>query len=209
MKATLSRSSAWSAAGRIPRAMMRRFAVVVALLAVVACGGSSSAAAKSPTPSPSPSPHASPSLDTLALFSSFEGTYTGTWTNQTYGSTGSITAVIKLDHSAGTITATLTLGGNVFGAAAPAPETVTFKPTGAISLDITGHSATFGDVAVSFAPAASGATISFKAANVPSPRVSTLTVGGTITGTTMSMTYTVGFRDGTADAHGIAMITKQ
>ena len=188
--------------------MFNRLAMAVAIFAVVACGGSSSAASK-PTPSPSPSPRPSPSLDTLALFTSFEGSYSGTWTNQTYGSSGSITVVIKLDHSAGTITSTLTLGGNVFGAPAPAPETVTFKPIGALTPDIAGHSATFGDVTVHFAPTATGATISFKAANVPSPRVATLTVGGTVTATTMSMTYTVGFRDGTADAHGVAAITKQ
>ena len=186
--------------------MLRKFAGAVALLAVVACGGSSSTASKSPTPSPTPSPVASP--DTLVLFTSFEGTYSGTWTNQTYSSTGPISVVIKLDHAAGTVTSTLTLGGNVFGAPAPAPETLTFKPAGALTPDLSGHSVTFGDVTAHFTPSATGVTISFKAANVPSPRVSTLTVAGTVTGTTMSMTYTVGFRDGTADAHGVATITK-
>ena len=43
------------------------------------------------------------------------GTYTGSWTNQTFGSTGSAGIQI-LDTAAGVITVSAQLGGNVFGA---------------------------------------------------------------------------------------------
>jgi hypothetical protein len=143
------------------------------------------------------------------LFAAFEGTYTGTWTNQTYGSTGSINVVVKLDRVAGTVSVTLTLGGEVFGSPAPAPETITYKPTGALTLDYSGHSVIFGDVTVHLTPSPTSATITFHGANVPSQRVSTFDAKGTIAAKTISFTYTVSFRDGTADAHGVATITKQ
>jgi len=187
--------------------MFKKVAVAFALFALVACGGSSSTASASPTPSPSPSPAAS--ADPLALYSALEGTYTGTWNNTTYGSSGSINVVVKLDHAAGTITSTLTLGGQVFGAPAPAPETVSFKPSGSLTLDYSGKSAIFGDVTAHFTPSATGATVTIHGANVPSTRVSTFDATGTLTAKTISFTYTVGFRDGTADAHGTATITKQ
>ena len=48
------------------------------------------------------------------------GTWTGSWKNQTFGSTGSASFVVK-QPSPSSFTFAVTLGGNVFGCAAPPP----------------------------------------------------------------------------------------
>jgi hypothetical protein len=72
----------------------------------------------------------------------FNGTYTGSWTNTTFGSTGSATMAVTVSGGA-TASMTLTLGGNVFGGAPPPPEnwSCTFV---AYSCRSTFTSATFG-----------------------------------------------------------------
>ncbi len=185
--------------------------LAVGLLAVVllgACGPAGPVAKPRPSPSPSPSPSSSPSPDPLAALAFFEGTYTGSWTNQTFGSTGPITVVVKLDRAAGTVSLTLTLGGNVFGMPAPAPETVSFKPTPP-PLMYSGRSAIFGDVTASLSLGTSGADFVLHGENVPASRVGKFDAKGTISDPRqISLTYVVTFKDGST-ANGIASITKQ
>jgi hypothetical protein len=65
--------------------------------------------------------------DPVSIAERFAGTYTGTWKNTTFGSSGSIKVEVAVDPSAKTAKVTTTLGGNVFGAPAPPPETVTIQ----------------------------------------------------------------------------------
>ena len=176
-----------------------------AALVMLGCGGgpSSTAATPTPTPTPAKTPTPTPTPDPLALAALFEGTYTGTWNNTTYGTSGSIKLENKLDRTAGTMTSTLTLGGNVFGSPAKAPETFTYKldPAGTT---ITTKSATFGDVTVNLKPP----TFTMTGANISSPNVSGFEAHGTITDPkTLSLDYTVTLRAG-GTATGKATITK-
>lgn len=109
--------------------------VVSAALAVGACAGTATPApgtatppsaveatpVATPTPSPtltptpSPTPTATPEPPP-ALVSLLDGlTCSGTWTNETFGSTGSFEIGFDLAASGGTVT--LALEGNVFGSA--------------------------------------------------------------------------------------------
>ncbi len=139
----------------------------------------------------------------MALVALFEGTYNGTWTNTTFGSTGPIKFEVKLDRTARTVTTTLTLGGNVFGAPAPPPETMTNKVDSALAGGTT-KSAIFGDLTVTLA----GTTVTMKGTNLPSARASTFQATGTITNpSTLNFDYTVGLKDGT-EAKGKISLTK-
>ncbi len=186
---------------------MRPFVAILALVLLAACGPGGTDARPPPSPTPSPTPSPSPTPDVLAAMALFEGTYTGSWTNQTFGSTGPITVVVKLDRAAGTVSITLTLGGNVFGMPAPAPETVTFKPTPP-PLKYSGRSAIFGDVTASLTLGTAGADFALHGENVPSDRVGKFDARGTITDPRqIALTYVVTFKDGSA-ANGVASITR-
>jgi hypothetical protein len=67
---------------------------------------------------------------------SYLGTYNGTWNNTTFGSNGPAHITVA-DTAPGSLTATLTLEGNVLGLPAPAPFThaITLSPSGAITFD--------------------------------------------------------------------------
>ena len=81
--------------------MIRR----LALVALVALAGATSAAA------------ATPQKFTPAKLA---GTWAGTWTNQTFKTTGTLTLKISSSHNALAFAATIT--GNTFGCAAPTPQ---------------------------------------------------------------------------------------
>jgi len=83
------------------------------------------------------------------------GTWKGTWTNQTFGTTGSLTFAI--DASGGVLTFAVAPTGNVFGCATPAPETYTVTQGAganhwnADGFDVQAASAAFGQLEVSLA----------------------------------------------------------
>ena len=186
---------------------MRSGLVALAALLLVACGGGGSSNASTPpprTPTPAPAtPTPSPTPDPLALAALFEGVYTGTWNNTTFGTTGPVKLENHLDRAAGTMTTTMTLGGNVFGSPAPPPETFTYKVSAAAST-FTTKSATFGDVTVTFNPPA----FKIDGANITSPNVSAFSAQGTIADPrTISLDYTATLRAG-GTATGKATLTK-
>ena len=118
------------------------------------------------------------------------GTYTGTWTNTTFGSTGPATFAITTDPQAqpGTqITFAVTLGGQVFGAAAPAPETFE-GPISADGVSVTGTSANFGTLVWTITNAGA---LSVTGAQVPGGRVMQFTATGTIAGGKIDINYSV------------------
>lgn len=180
----------------------RRLALAaLALLLLAACGGQPSAKHAAPTPTPTPSP--SPSIDIGALAAAFAGTYAGSWTNKTFGSTGSVNAVVAFDRATETVSATITIGGNVFGGPPPAPETFSGKLGDLGSLGFSGHSPTFGDFTIT----STGPAFVMKAENVPGGRVDHFEADGLITGTTINCTYKVFLKDGTT-ADGVCSLAR-
>ena len=191
---------------------MRRLFVASFLAVVIAACGSSSTAAPSAatsapaaatTPAPTVAPTtARPSTPAPTLATTFdEGRYAGTWTNTTFGSTGSAAIDVKFDRVAFTAALTLTLGGNVFGAPAPAPETFTFPitPTG---VSTTVKSKTFGDFTVTL----NAGKATFKGDNV-SARVKTFEGTGTYAAGVITINYTVTLSDG-SKAQGVVNLKK-
>ncbi|MDQ2971015.1 MAG: hypothetical protein M3R34_07740, partial [Acidobacteriota bacterium] len=63
-----------------------------------------------------PGTTATPTRTPTSPASAYAGVWTGTWNNTTFGSSGSASLVDTVNTSAQTFQATLTLGGNVFGA---------------------------------------------------------------------------------------------
>jgi hypothetical protein len=188
----------------MPSARPRLVALIALLLLLAACGGGSSTATRpSPSPTPTPTPRPSPSFDLGALALAFAGTYNGTWTNTTFGSGGTVLAVIAFDPATRTVTANLTVGGNVFGGPPPAPETFSGKLGDLGSLGFSGHSPAFGDFTVT----TTGPTFVMKAQNIPNPKIDHFEADGLLTGTTISGTYKVFFKDGTT-ADGVFSLAR-
>jgi hypothetical protein len=169
-------------------------------LALAACGGPSNSAGHD-RPSPSPSPSPSPTPDVAALASAFTGTYNGSWTNTTFNSTGPVTAVITLNPSDLTVTAALTIGGNVFGGSPPPPETFSGRLVDLSTLGFSGHSPTFGDFTVT----STGSGFVMKAMNLPNQRIDHFEADGTFATGKISGTYTVFFKDGTTAVGNFAL----
>jgi hypothetical protein len=180
----------------------RGLVALAVLLLLAACGGGSSTATK-PSPSPTPTPRPSPTLDLGALALAFAGSYSGTWMNATLGSRGSVLAVIAFDPATQKVTANLTVGGNVFGGPPPPPETFSGTLGQLGSLGFSGHSPTFGDFTVT----TTGPTFQMKAQNIPNVRIDHFEADGLLTGTTISGTYKVFFKDGTT-ADGVFSLAK-
>jgi hypothetical protein len=179
---------------------------LIALLALAACGGTAAPAAASPSPAAS-SPATSPSPPAvLVLAATLEGKYTGSWKNTTFGSTGPLTIDWKFDKAASTLTATVTVGGNVFGAPAPPAQTWAFKPDGQ-KLTYTGKSPAFGEVTANIEGGPTTGTFTFKGANVPSSNASLVEATGSLSAKEMTGTYTVGLSSG-AKAAGTVSATR-
>jgi len=183
--------------------MSHRLVAVLGLLLLAACGGSGSPGARS-TPTPTPTPAPSPSLDVGALAAAAAGTYSGSWKNTTFGSTGTVTAVITVDRAALTVTTQITVTGNVFGGQPPPPETFSGKIGDFGALGFSGHSPTFGDFTIT----STGPAFVMKAQNVPNDRVDHFEADGSFAPGAISGTYKVFFKDGTT-ADGNFSLTKQ
>ena len=118
--------------------MLRRLALV-GLVAVTGVSAATAAAAK-------------PKKFTPAVLA---GTWAGTWTNQTFKTTGTLTLKISAAHNALVFAATIT--GNTFGCAAPTPQAFTL-PAGkganhwtAKGFNLSNPSPAFGTMNVTYA----------------------------------------------------------
>lgn len=186
---------------------MRRSQLAFLAIALVSCGGpaataSSSPAASSPAPAATGAASTAQPATTAPLPAFQDATLVGTWNNTTFGSTGPATFDIKVNAAAATMTVTITLGGNVFGAPAPAPESFTL-PLSAAGATFSGKSKTFGDVTATL----KGGTMTFKGDNVPGGRVKSIDGTGTYTPTSLSLAYNVALADGTT-AKGTVTLKK-
>jgi hypothetical protein len=113
---------------------MRRGALTLLSLALVvaACGDDASTttaavttAAPTTTAAVATTAASTTSLDEVAArvaaATGYAGSYTGEWVNTTFGSNGAIAVEFGVDAATALATLVLDLGGNVFGAADPAP----------------------------------------------------------------------------------------
>ena len=127
----------------------------------------------------------------LAAIEGFVGMWTGTWTNTTFGSSGSAEFDLELVEDG--IIVSMDLGGGVFGQSDPAPE-----EWGLDAFDLlTGgggiETSTFGDV--SFEIDANGITLI--AHDVPAPGIARFEATGALTDApALTGTYIVTFDDG-------------
>jgi hypothetical protein len=186
----------------------------VALVTMSACGGGSSGSSSGGGATTATTPtavnstgHATPNgAEAAAVL--FNGHYAGTWTNQTFGSTGGTELLVSIDPTSGKVNMTLTLTGNVFGGAAPGPLSFTGQlpssPGGTVTLSGGNH--LFGPYTGTIK---SDGSFALTCPTVPSDRVSTFSVTGTVDtkGKGANLTYQVTLVDGST-AHGIATLTK-
>jgi hypothetical protein len=136
--------------------------------------------------------------DPVSVAEEYAGTYQGTWTNTTFGSNGTIEVDVVVDASAKAATITTTLTGNVFGAAAPAPETITIPlGTAQPGEPVTLTSALFGQLTLSVED---DGTLVGDAPDVPSAAINTFHVELTPGPSGLTGTYSVALASGrTAD----------
>jgi hypothetical protein len=122
----------------------------------------------------------------------FQGSYSGTWNNTTFGTSGGAFLSQGVVTSTSTVLALLTLTGNVFGAPNPAPTLLsgTYSPSG---FSASGTSALFGPITMTVT---ADGVWTMTANSVPSANVSTFKLTGTAKPEGFSGTYTIGLAAG-------------
>lgn len=131
-----------------------------------------------------------------SLLSQSMGTYSGSWTNMTFGSSGA--ATITLSQQADTVSMTIDLDGNVFGGSNPAAETFSGTST-ASGVSYSGPSSLFGDVTLWSDPY--GRVQGF-GTGIPAAGIDSVIFSGAISPDTIALAYTVLFSGG-GSADGI------
>ena len=132
------------------------------------------------------------------------GTYKGTWTNQTTGSTGPVTASVTLDEAKKEATITIDLDGPYLGLADPPPATFTAKYDD-VSARVEGNNVLFGEFKVTVE--ADGKFVgTFK--KIAGGTIPEMTYMGQLGDNRLDSDYTVKFADGKT-ATAILRTTKQ
>ncbi len=135
----------------------------------------------------------------IDLITSFTGsnsvTVSGTWTNETFASTGDVSVNISFDTSTNVVTIIWDIDGNVYGGSDPDPETFTIEMTDLISngtATLTATSITYGDISVTLTYNTDG-TGSFTgtAENEPTGAVENASFSGTFELDGGTVTFTV------------------
>lgn len=137
-------------------------------------------------------PEEDPQEERAAEARKYEGSWSGMWTNKTFGSTGAAEATVSVGEDGATMTIRLDLAGNVFGASDPPPEDFVITLDG--SARATGSSPTFGPYEASWDLEAG--TISITLSDVPGDRITTVTGAGTFSETSFTVDFTINFSDG-------------
>lgn len=137
-------------------------------------------------------------------FSPLAGEWNGTWTNQTFGSSGDVTLAIVVNQD-DTATMIMDVGGLVFGLLDPDPVTLsgTYNAT---SMNFTGESDFFGFFAVSIDESNN---FSLLAPSVLAPGIASLELNGTVNkdAGTLSGSYTIKKENGSS-AVGVINFSK-
>jgi hypothetical protein len=200
-----------------------RLALAGLAFSVAACGGStastsiSTATPAAPSPTAAASAAATPSptgaesavssngaTDAYPLVAGFEGHFTGSWNNTTFGSTGSMTWDIVASPSDRTVLITVNVGGRFLGGSGAPPESIKLTHLGEGA--IAGHSPTFGDVSGTITP---DGALHIVLTNIPGGLVSRVDISGTFTGANaISLQYTVAFVAGGSNAAGTVTLAR-
>ena len=157
-----------------------------------------------PAATATPKPEPTATTDTgYDQFAPWAGTWIGSWTNTTFGSTGTIEATIGFNPD-GRATFVFDAGGFVFGILDP-PE-VTFDASfdaSGVMIDLPGD-AIFGDVTVTINP---DGTFEMVGDIVPTAGIASIEASGTFTKTSIEGSYTV-FFDRSDFAEGTFSMTR-
>jgi len=123
----------------------------------------------------------------------FLGTWTGQWTNATFGSSGSVEVEIT-DNGDGTVTVTVDLGGMVGGMIDPDPRSdiVTINSDGSAS-----YSANQDMLGTLNIELSENGQLTIETPDIPTAGFSSLTVEGTVTETNANLTTDVVFSNNT------------
>jgi hypothetical protein len=130
------------------------------------------------------------------------GTWSGTWTNTRFNTTGTLTLVATA--SATTLGWTATIGGNAFGCAPPAPQTVALpKGVGAnhwnaAGFSIAGSNTPLGDFAASYV--FKGGTVTATGKNLPCVPGLSFSLAGKFAAKTFAATLTITLPNGAGEA---------
>jgi len=141
-----------------------------------------------------------------ASFTQLNGSYLGSWTNTTFGSSGSYAMTI---HVAGTgavgsaVTVQVALGGRVFGGNPPPASTFTGTVTSQ-GMTFSGNSSFFGQLTWRVT---NQGVLTALGTNVPGGRVSSFSAVGTLTPAGMQLSYHVTLV-GASAANGMMQATK-
>lgn len=138
-----------------------------------------------------------------APVAAFIGNWSGNWVNSTFGSTGDVTMVFGANTVAQTVSVTVDLNGTVFGAINPPAFTITGPYVPNAVNTVTG-SAFGGTFTATFTPPGQ---ISGSVTGIPVAGISRVDFTGTVTGTTVTLNYTVTFSGG-GTAIGTLTLTK-
>jgi hypothetical protein len=142
--------------------------------------------------------------DAYPLLAGFQGHFTGSWNDTTFGTKGSMTWDISANPSARAVNITVNVGGRFFGGSGGPPETITLTHLG--QGVIAGHSASFGDVSGTITP---GGTLHITLSNIPGGLISRVDITGAFTGgNAISMNYKVGFVGGGSNAVGTVTLNR-
>lgn len=172
---------------------------------ISACGGSSTS-----TPTPASASPASGGSAVANIFADmFAGTYRGTWTNSTLGTSGTAASDITVDKAGGKVTFKLTLIGGDFGGTTLAPETFTgkFDDTGA---KFSGTSPTFGayTLSIDYVNYSQSGVVSMNCPAVQGAQVDSFVVQGEVTKAKMDLIYQVYFKAGGVPGQGTVALTR-
>ncbi len=139
----------------------------------------------------------------------FAGTYTGTWTNTTFGSTDVASANIVVNTLASNATVTIAASGNVLGTPGGIPATPRVTPYTASTAAFTGNVPQLGNIFLTFVSTTTPGRLDIVASGtaVPNGAITRWDAIGTITPTQISMTFTVTFVVG-APAVGTIVLNK-
>jgi hypothetical protein len=131
----------------------------------------------------------------VALAQQYDGLYVGTFTNQTFDTSGTASLELRVDPTAGTLRAALNLSGDLFGGGAKQVRHIdgTIR-LGDPNAPVTFQTDAFGTVTGRL----SGLSLMLTAANVPDAKVRTFVLDGSLRSDLKGFdaTFRVGFRDG-------------
>ena len=143
---------------------------------------------------------------TPAIAAGFVGNWSGQWADSTFATSGSTTMTLSVDTIAQTGQLSIDLNGGVYGAGNPPAESVSGSYTTTGGGTFTKTSTFYGNISFTISPTGQ---ISGSAVSPPvNTSISRTDFAGTITSSSMNLSYTVRFTSGST-AVGTVTLTKQ